>query len=99
MSAALALFIVFLALLGLAVGSIFLHVLLWILGGVLALFLYFIPAIVAGARHHEHTLWILVLDIVLGWSGIAWVVLLIWAILGESHSGLRKLRADGKPFS
>ncbi|MHB1203805.1 MAG: superinfection immunity protein [Acidithiobacillus sp.] len=83
MSATLAIVLVLLALLGLGIAAIFVHLALWLLVAVGGLFIYFIPSIVAGARHHEHVLWILVLNIALGWSGIAWIVLLIWAILGK----------------
>jgi hypothetical protein len=84
MSATLAIALVVLALIGLGIAAIFVHLAWWLLVAVGGLFIYFIPSIVAGARHHEHVLWVLVLNIALGWSGIAWIVLLIWAILGKS---------------
>ena len=42
--------------------------------------LYFIPTVVATARHKRNTLAIFLLNLFLGWSGIAWVVALIWAV-------------------
>ncbi|MCK9188733.1 superinfection immunity protein [Acidithiobacillus sp.] len=83
MSALMAISIVVLALIGLSIAAMFLHVVVWLLGAILGLFIYFIPSIIAAARHHEHFLWVLVLNIVLGWSGIAWMILIVWAILGE----------------
>ncbi|MGR2929340.1 superinfection immunity protein [Acidithiobacillus ferriphilus] len=95
MSTLMALSIVVLALIGLGITAIFLHVVVWLLGAIFGLFIYFIPSIVAAARHHEHFLWVLVLNIVLGWSGIAWIILIVWAILGERRAApLRKLSAD-----
>ena len=41
--------------------------------------LYFIPAIVAKVRDHHNFLAILMLNLLLGWSFIGWVVALIWA--------------------
>ncbi|WP_296976347.1 superinfection immunity protein [Thermobacillus sp. ZCTH02-B1] len=40
---------------------------------------YFLPAIVAIARDHEHKGVIFLLNLLLGWSFIGWIILLIWA--------------------
>ncbi len=82
----MAISIVVLALIGLGIAAMFLHVVVWLLGAIFGLFIYFIPSIVAAARHHENFLWVLVLNIVLGWSGIAWIILIVWAILGERRA-------------
>ncbi len=78
-----ALVLVFAGLAVLAIGGIFLHVLFWVLGGVLGLFVYFAPALIAVLRRHRNAVWILVLDIALAWSGVAWIALLVWALAGE----------------
>ncbi len=83
MSTLVAVSIVVLALMALGIAAMFLHVAVWLLGGIFGLFIYFIPSIIAAARHQEHFLWVLVLNIVLGWSGIVWIILMVWAILGE----------------
>lgn len=53
------------------------------LGGLLALFIlggiYVLPTIVAYRRHHRQTLAITVLNVVLGWTLLGWVVALVWA--------------------
>ena len=91
----MALGIVVLALIGLGIAAMFLHMVVWLLGAILGLLIYFIPSIIAAARHHEHFLWVLILNIVLGWSGIAWIILMVWAILGERREPpLRKSSAD-----
>lgn len=47
--------------------------------GLLVLTFYFIPAIVAGCREHRNFSAIFVLNFFLGWSGIGWVISLVWA--------------------
>jgi len=55
--------------------------------------IYFLPAIVAGRRHHHNFGAIFVLDLLLGWTLIGWVVALVWACTqtyprGHSRSDL-----------
>ena len=40
----------------------------------------FIPSVVAFFRAHRSKVAILTLNILLGWSGIGWVVALVWAL-------------------
>jgi T4 superinfection immunity protein len=49
-------------------------ILLFLLG------MYFLPSIVAGARAHQSTAAIFVLNMLLGWTMIGWVVALIWSL-------------------
>jgi hypothetical protein len=83
LSALIAISIAIFALIALGVAALFLHTVVWLLAAILGLLIYFVPSIIAAARHHEHFLWVLILNIVLGWSGIAWIALIVWAILGE----------------
>lgn len=46
--------------------------------------LYMIPAIIAGARHHHNGRAIMVLNLLLGWTFIGWVIALVWS-LTETH--------------
>ncbi len=46
---------------------------------------YFLPTIVAAARGHRQTLAIFILNLFLGWSGLGWVVALIWACTNPAH--------------
>jgi len=51
-------------------------------GGVfllLLLALYFVPAMVAGARGHQNTAAIFMLNLFLGWTMLGWVIALVWA--------------------
>ena len=54
----------------------FLLILLIILG----LAVYFIPTIVAFVSQQENRVAIMVLDILLGWTLVGWVVSLVWAV-------------------
>ncbi|HEV2576571.1 MAG TPA: superinfection immunity protein [Acidobacteriaceae bacterium] len=45
-----------------------------------ALALHFLPAIIAGVRHARNFGWILVINLLLSWTVIGWIVALIWSI-------------------
>jgi hypothetical protein len=49
----------------------------------LALGVHFLPTFIAVVRQHRHALLIFVLNLFLGWTVIGWLVLLIWAAVGE----------------
>jgi hypothetical protein len=53
------------------------------LAGFLTLFfvlsLYLLPAIVAGVRHHHQRMAIGVLTLLGGWTGLGWLIALVWA--------------------
>jgi hypothetical protein len=42
--------------------------------------LYFIPALVASGRGHKNAAAIFVLNLLLGWMLIPWVLALVWAL-------------------
>ena len=44
------------------------------------LIIYFVPAIVAGVVDHKNTASIMVLNGLLGWTGLGWVAALVWAV-------------------
>jgi hypothetical protein len=54
-------------------------VLLFLLG------MYFLPSIVAGVRGHQSTAAIFVLNMLLGWTMIGWIVALIWSLSAVWH--------------
>jgi Superinfection immunity protein len=41
--------------------------------------IYLLPSTVAKRRRHNNRLAITVLNVLLGWSGIAWVIAMVWA--------------------
>lgn len=42
--------------------------------------MYFLPTIVAGVRGHQSMAAIVVLNLLLGWTMIGWLVALIWSL-------------------
>lgn len=42
--------------------------------------LHFLPAIIAGVRHAHNFGWILLVNVLLSWTVIGWIVALIWSI-------------------
>lgn len=43
--------------------------------------LYFLPFLIASLRQHKNILAIFLLNLVLGWTGLGWVISLVWAVL------------------
>lgn len=48
-----------------------------------AVILYFLPTIVAGSEDHKQVMSILVLNLLLGWTFVGWVIALVWAFRKE----------------
>ena len=51
-----------------------------VFGVLLCLTIYFLPTGIAIIRSRSNTGAIFVLDLFLGWTGIGWVVALVWAV-------------------
>lgn len=45
----------------------------------ISILVYLIPAIVAERRHHPQKIAIFVLNLLLGWTFLGWVISLVWA--------------------
>ena len=45
-----------------------------------ALLFYFLPTLVATHRNHHQYLAIFALNLLLGWTGVGWIVALIWSL-------------------
>ena len=54
--------------------------LLSVLGFVVSLALYFLPTIVASARRSTRTGTVFVIDLLLGWSFLGWIVAMVVAV-------------------
>ena len=52
----------------------------------LACAFYLLPAIIAAFRDHPSGWGIFVLNLLLGWSGIVWIVALIWALSNKGQA-------------
>jgi hypothetical protein len=44
---------------------------------------YFLPAIVASSRHHRNRLAIGILNLLLGWTVLGWIVAMVWACTSD----------------
>jgi hypothetical protein len=69
-----------------AIGAIFVA-LLWVAGIVLGAAAYFAPTIVAILVRARHLAAVIVLNLLLGWSLIGWVVALALAFMGKGEPG------------
>lgn len=59
----------------------------FVLGGVPLLIVYFIPTIAAARRGVDGWKMVALLNAILGWSGIGWVLLLGWVMGRPDRSG------------
>ncbi|MFC2009041.1 superinfection immunity protein [Chloroflexota bacterium] len=50
--------------------------------------LYFVPTLIAAERRKQNVSAILVLNLFLGWSGIAWIIALVWAVTIDHRDAL-----------
>jgi len=48
--------------------------------GLVSLALYFLPTIIVVARHKKNVLGPILVNVLLGWTVIGWIVALIWAV-------------------
>jgi hypothetical protein len=48
--------------------------------------LYWLPTIIAIARHTHSALGVAVLNFFLGWTGVGWVLALLWALAASPHT-------------
>jgi len=67
--------------------SLFFGTLLLLLLGI-----HFLPTFVAIVRQQRHSVLIFVLNIFVGWTIIGWLILLIWAAVGEEKGPVYERR-------
>ena len=51
--------------------------------------LYFLPAIIAFARSKRDAVSVLVLNLLLGWTAIGWVIAVVWALKNDAPVVIR----------
>lgn len=61
----------------------------------LAAIFYFVPFAVAHMRGHRNAVAIFVLNLLLGWTFIGWVVALVWACTSNTDAAIRKRNERG----
>ncbi len=44
--------------------------------------LYFLPSFIAALRHHHSGTAIFVLNLLLGWTALGWIIALVWSFTG-----------------
>lgn len=69
-------------------GLILFLILLFVAGIVL----YFLPGIIAGRRKHKYSVLITILNIFLGWTGLGWIALLVWAFIDKTGNSATDLK-------
>ena len=52
--------------------------------GILAI--YFLPSIIAVNRNHKNRIPIILVNILLGWSFVAWVLALVWSFTANTDA-------------
>jgi CHASE2 domain-containing sensor protein len=69
---------------------------LWaILFSVIIILINFIPSFIAFSRKHPRRMPILIFNIMFGWTGIGWILLLVWAFNPPPQDDLW---VDTKPY-
>ncbi|MDQ2924651.1 MAG: superinfection immunity protein [Acidobacteriota bacterium] len=63
---------------GAFIASTSIFVLVLIFGGIALV--HFLPVFIAGARHVSNFWWIVLINVLFGWTLIGWVVALVWAL-------------------
>lgn len=51
----------------------------------LGTFFYFLPTLLALSRKHPSATAIIILNFLLGWTGLGWIIALIWSLSGDHH--------------
>ena len=53
-----------------------------------ALATYFLPSLIALVRDHHNKMALIVTNLLLGWTGIVWLVTLIWAFTNRKETSI-----------
>lgn len=59
---------------------------------------YFIPALMAHAMHHRQETSIVLLNLLLGWTGIGWIAAILWSVATRPATAVLRL-AESVPDS
>jgi hypothetical protein len=51
-----------------------------------AIFLYFVPFAIAYSRRHKYTKTVFLLNLLFGWTGLGWIVLVVWSFSGKKRT-------------
>ncbi len=53
---------------------------------IVSVLFYILPALIAAGRHHHNWVAILVLNILLGWTLLGWIIALVWSVTAVKKS-------------
>lgn len=59
--------------------------------------LHFLPTIIAAVRHARNLGWIFVVNLLLGWTVVGWVVALVWSLRDSPRYVVAYLPAPPRP--
>ena len=71
---------------GMSTNNPALHLAGWLVGWALGLLFYFIPSLIAWNREHRNLAAIVLLNLLLGWTFLGWVIALIWSATAQRSS-------------
>jgi ABC-type transport system involved in cytochrome c biogenesis permease component len=64
---------------------------------VVLLLLYFLPGVIALLRRHQSAAGIVVLNLLLGWSVLGWIIALVWSLSAARRETVVVIR-EGRYF-
>ncbi len=56
--------------------------------------LFFLPTIIAAKKRHPNRIGIFVVNLLMGWTGLGWIVALIWALIAPQTSSPQKSKTN-----
>lgn len=65
---------------------------IWVLAAVGGALLYMLPSVVAGIRQRRAFMMILLLNALLGWTFVGYVVCMVWAFTGRTRRDIERER-------
>lgn len=76
--------------------SVFIEILLCIVGFILGAFIFFLPVYIASKKDHPNFGVILLILVLFGWTLLGWLVCLIWACIDTSHNETNNINSSNK---
>ena len=61
--------------------------------------LHFLPTIIAGVRHARNFAWIMIVNLLLSWTVVGWIVALIWSLCDTPRYVVTYLPPPSPPYN
>jgi hypothetical protein len=55
-------------------------IVMYVIAGIVGLIVYFIPSYIAVRNNHHSKGWIILVNVLLGFTVVGWIVALLWAV-------------------